>query len=94
MTIRGLLDVEDVSMDVIDDYDERCYIAYESGYKLTDAGLEHFANALDVPILSIRDGLIIFHCATARKAQACKELFEALAGYCLVSEYDKWFEER
>ena len=39
MKVRDLLEVEDVSMDVYDDYDERCNIAYESGYKLTDARL-------------------------------------------------------
>lgn len=94
MTVKDLLDVEDVSMDVCDDYDERCYIAYESGYTLTDAGREQFANAFDVPITMIRDGIITLHCATSKKAQACKDLFESLAGFCSVSDFDKWFEDR
>lgn len=93
MTIRDLLDIPSVSIDVCDDYDERCYIAYDSDMKLTEKGLERFADALDIPIIALRD-LIVLHCETSKDAKACKELFEALAGYCTVSEYDKWFTER
>lgn len=94
MKVRDLLEVEDVSMDVYDDYDERCGIAYESGYVLTDAGRERFAAALDIPILMIRDGTIVLHCEGAKQAQACKELFYSMAGYCGVTDFDKWFRDR
>lgn len=94
MKVRDLLEVEDVSMDVYDDYDERCNIAYESGYKLTDAGREHFAAALDLPIKMIRNGTIIVGCERAVEAAWCSKLFCAMAGYCSVSDFDKWFEQR
>ena len=94
MTVKDLLEVEDVSMDVYDDYDERCGIAYESGFRLTAEGRERFSNALDIPICSISDGIILLHCKGEKQAQACKDLFEAMAGYCYYKDYDKWFELR
>lgn len=94
MTVKGLLQIPYVSVDVCDDYDERCYIAYESGYELTDAGMKRFAGALDVPIYKICNDCITLHCPTREEAQACKELFYSIAGFCSEKNFDKWFEER
>lgn len=94
MLVKDLLEVEDVSMDVYDNYDERCGIAYESGFKLTDAGREYFMAALYLPIKMIRDGTIIVDCARAVEAAWCSKLFCSIAGYCSEKDFDKWFEPR
>jgi hypothetical protein len=50
LTIKQLLDEKDISIDISDDYDNSLYIAYESGYELTDKGLEHFKDILDLQV--------------------------------------------
>ena len=94
MTVRDLIR-KDVSVDVCDDYDERCYIAYEYGYKLTKAGRERFADALDIPVTGYSEQYCYatLHCETAKEATACQDLFYALAGYCGDSDFERWFEE-
>jgi len=94
MTVKDLLTVEDVSNDVYDSYDERCAIAYESGFKLTDAGYEYFAEALKLPIESISGHAIVVRCNNEDEADWCQALFYAIAGYCSDSKFDEWFEER
>ena len=94
MRVKDLIDMLYVSVDVCDDYDERCYIGYESGYDLTDAGKRRFAGALDVPIYGINGFAVTIHCPTEKEAQACKELFYSIAGYCSEKNFDKWFRER
>ena len=93
MKVRDLFDIEGLAVDVCDDYDERCYIAFEYGMKLTDEGADAFGKALDIEVIP-REGITwTLHCDTARQAQACMELFYALAGYCAADDYDRWFEE-
>ena len=94
MRVRDLIDLLDISVDVCDDYDERCYIGYEGGYDLTEAGKRRFADALDVPIYGINGFAVTIHCPTATEAQACKELFYSIAGYCSEKNFDRWFRER
>jgi hypothetical protein len=56
ITIKQLLDEKDISIDISDDFDESLYIAYESGYELTDKGLEHFKDILDLQVkISIKN---------------------------------------
>lgn len=103
MTVRDLFGkYDDLSIDVCDDYDERCYIAFESGYRLTKAGAEHFGrDVLDIEVIPPRkSGLYgkylspwTLHCETAKQAQACKELFFSLAGFCSEKDFDLWFQE-
>lgn len=98
MTVRDLLAMDNVSVDVCDDYDERCYIAYEDGFELTDAGRVHFAEALDIPITTITmsgyAGIVGLHCENWKEAEACKELFESIAGFCGADDFDTWFIEK
>ena len=101
MTVRDLFGkYDDLSIDVCDDYDERCYIAFESGYRLTKAGAEHFGrDVLDIEVIPHYDhrGEYLrpwtLHCETAKQAQACKELFFSLAGFCSEKDFDLWFQE-
>ena len=95
MRVKDLIR-EDIDIDVCDDYDERCYIAKCGAYRLTDAGVQRFHKALDVPVhmtTGRKYNIAILHCGTREKAQACKELFFSLAGYCSAEDYDKWFVE-
>jgi hypothetical protein len=83
----------DLSIDVCDDYDERCYIAFESGYRLTKAGAERFKDALGIEVIPHEGFTWTLHCENGKEAQACKELFESFAGLCAYSDFDKWFQE-
>ena len=94
MTVRDLLIIDDVDVDVCDDYDERCYIAYCGGYNLTDEGVKEFADALDIEATGFCGGFATLHCECGEQAEACKELFNSLAGYCSADDFDKWFVER
>ena len=93
MKVRDLFEIEDLSIDVCDDYDERCWVAFEYGMKLTDAGIEEFKRALDIEVIPSNPFTWTLHCDTAKEAKACRNLFFALAGYCTEDEYDAWFEE-
>lgn len=95
MTIRDLLESVEVSMDVIDDYDESCWIAYD-GEKLTDEGKEYFKDILDLKVKlktyygGCPLGVIEIPDGNEEKTVAkVRELFETFAGYCTVEEYDK-----
>lgn len=98
-TVRGLLKMGESEgfddIDVCDDYDERCYIAFCGGYKLTAAGEERFKDALDIEVTTAGydADTWVLHCDTAKEANACRDLFYALAGYCGDSDFDEWFEE-
>lgn len=99
LTVRGLLemgeseDFEDI--DVCDDYDERCYIAFCGGYKLTEEGEQEFADALDIEVKpSDAEGFPwTLCCDTGKQARACERLFYSIAGYCGESDFDRWFKE-
>ena len=99
LTVRGLLkmgereDFEDI--DVCDDYDERCYIAFCGGYRLTEAGEQEFADALDIEVIPCGAGGFTWtlRCDTGKQARACERLFNSLAGFCGESDFDRWFEE-
>lgn len=101
MTVRDLFGkYDDLSIDVCDDYDERCYIAFESGYRPTKACAEHFGEfVLDIEVIPQYDTNYNYlapwtlHCETAKEAQACKELFYSLAGFCSADDFDVWFQE-
>lgn len=91
MKVKDLIR-EDIDIDVIDDYDERCWIAKCGAYKLTDAGEQKFHMVLDIDV-DMRDDIAVLHCETEREAEECKDFFLSLAGYCAAEDYDRWFVE-
>lgn len=96
MKVRDLLPQE-IDIDVCDDYDESCYIAFCGPMKLTAEGEAKFADALDVEI-ELHNDIVILVCGDddkiARKnVKAVTKLFYSMAGYCLADDYDKWFIE-
>lgn len=91
ITVKDLLAME-IDIDVCDDYDESCYIAFCGPAELTEEGERTFADALDVPV-DLYNDVALLECGNEEKTAACKRLFYSLAGYCGVSEWDKWFKE-
>ncbi|MBO5967287.1 MAG: hypothetical protein J6S14_02180 [Clostridia bacterium] len=101
MRVKEFLNMA-LDIDVYDDVCEELGIAFCGPAKLTKAGKKHFAEALKlevklhnngsdvVAIVSVDDpDEDIFECNLA----IAKELFESLAGYCPIDDYQKWFEE-
>jgi hypothetical protein len=50
LKIKDFLKLENVSIDMSDDYDSSLGIAYESGYELTKEGEEYFKDILDFEV--------------------------------------------
>ena len=97
MTIRDLLPMN-TDIDVCDDYDESCYIAFCGPMKLTEEGERVFASVLDIPI-EIGNEIIILKCdnedpaVAERNVRKCRNFFYSMAGYCDADDYDDWFIE-
>lgn len=91
MKVKDLIR-EDIDIDVIDDYDERCWIAKCGAYKLTDEAVQKFHRVLDIDV-EMNDNIAVLHCETAKEANECKVFFLSLAGYCAAEDYDRWFVE-
>lgn len=95
MKVKDLIK-EKIDIDVIDDYDERCWIAKCGAYKMTDAGEQMFHRVLDINAHIDTSGICpvaILHCETPTEAQECKVFFLSLAGYCTEEDYNRWFIE-
>ena len=98
MTVKDLL-MQEIDIDVCDDYDERCYIAFCGPAKLTKEGEREFAESLTVPVEVWGDtyGLLVSDRIEDDDHEEPIEnlnlLFHALAGYCSEKNYEKWFEE-
>lgn len=91
MTIKDLLR-EEIDIDVMDTYDERCWIAFCGPCKLKAKGEARFADILDLPIQH-HGNVIALLTDSAIEAADCKELFYSHAGFCSQSTWDEWFEE-
>ena len=89
---------EDIDIDVCDDYDERCYIAFCGALKLKPKGEEHFKEVLEYEIelfdkdFNWKYPTAIIHCEDGKQAQKAKEFFFSAAGYCSDSDYKRWFK--
>lgn len=89
-----------VTIDVYDNYVEELGIAY-CGEKLTKAGKEHFAEALQLPIDHFDTEVVVLQIdekgldekTVEHRLEIAKELFESIAGMCSASDWDKWFTE-
>ena len=95
MKVRDFIKM-DLDIDVYDDYDERLGIAFCYGYKLTDAGLEHFKDALDLEIEIVKSypsEVAVVHCENGKEASSALRFFNSIGGWCSSESFDKWFEE-
>ena len=91
MKVKDLLK-EDIDIDVCDDYDESCYIAFCGPLKLTAAGEKRFKSALERDV-KLHIDIAILHAEDDREVNELKELFWSAAGYCADRDYQKWFDE-
>lgn len=105
MTIRDLLKMDIGDVDVVDDYDESCYIAFCSPQGLTSEGEAHFAPILDIPVTYNPGNFVPVSIEVSTYADAhgmdedgieklmesVRELFFGMAGYIPESKYDAWF---
>lgn len=89
---------EPIDIDVIDDVTDDLWIAFCGPMRLTDEGAKEFESVLDLDIMVYHrwrgdvacvclDGLDNWE----ELEKKCIEFFEAMAGYCTVEEWDKWF---
>lgn len=96
LTVEELLGME-IDVDVYDNVCEELAIAFCGPVELTDAGRERFADALTLHVeltsacaivdVDGEDGV------WQKKLGAAKRLFNAAAGYCSTTSYDRWFKE-
>lgn len=98
--VKDLIKME-IDVDVCDDYDESCYIAFCGPLELTPAGLEMFAPVLEydieLPPAEIReqygDPAIITGIENDNQARQVKKFFYAAAGYCSADNWSAWFKD-
>lgn len=97
MTVRDLLKMK-TCVDVVDDVTEELYIGFDGPQKLTTEGKKKFALALDLEAEPSQDpNLWIIHVDSddertwKRRLRVASALFEGMAGYCTVNEYERWF---
>ena len=96
-TVRELLK-EETDIDVYDNVCEDLAIAFCGPMELTEAGLHRFGGCLDYEVnIDIDNGCAIVDVDGAegiwqKKLRLVKDLFDAMAGYCACSDYDKWFK--
>ena len=91
MKVKDLLKM-DVDIDVCDDYDERCYIAFCGPQELKPAGKKQFKNALNADV-DMHKYIAWIHAETDTEADDLYDFFYSMAGYCADSDYKKWFVE-
>jgi len=97
MTVRDILKMN-MDIDVVDDATEELYIAFCGPVELTGEGEKYFAEALDYTV-EFSNRYLIVHVDDPEDAvwehrlEKAKELFLSLAGYCPMSDYDKWIKE-
>lgn len=95
-TIRDLL-LMDVDIDVYDNVCESLAIAFCGPMNLTEEGKEHFKDVLDLPVIIYTDNNVAIvdvddsEGVWQKKLKGAKELFYALAGFCPISDWHKWF---
>ena len=81
--------------DVYDDVCEVCQIAF-AGNRLTEDGERRFSTVLGLEV-ELYDGQYcnncVVKCDTEEEACAVAELFNTMAGFCSVEDYDKYVKE-
>ena len=92
MKVRDLITME-VDVDVYDDCCEACAIAFCGPLKMTNRGAKYWSNILDRDIELLSDNVTaIVHASDENDAVEIAAFFESAAGFCSVSEYERWFD--
>ena len=100
MKVRDLLKME-IDVDVVDDVTEDLYIAFVGPQELTREGEKEFALVLDLEVEhDANSDLYIIHVdddderTWKRRLRSAVKLFNGMAGYCSVENYELWFKEQ
>ena len=91
---------QEIDVDVYDDVCESVNIAFCGPVELTEEGKDRFGGILDLKVyIRYEDGnpetallLIGGYDDWEAKLDIAKEFFDAAAGYCASSDYDRWFK--
>ena len=81
----------DIDIDVCDDYDESCYIAYCGATYMTDEGKRKWADVLNQDI-EVYDDIAIVHAEDDDEVNRLAQFFYSIAGYCAEDDWNKWFK--
>ena len=98
MTVLEFLS-QAIDIDVADDIDESLYIGFCGPVELTEAGKAEFGRVLDVDVEIVDHDHAIVHVDDSDEGTwksrllVARRLFQAAAGYCSESDFDKWFKE-
>lgn len=90
-TINDLLKYEG-DIDVCDDYDESCYIAFCGPLELTEDGAKEFTDVLPRECEFYPD-VVVLHADNDKEVERLRDFFYSAAGYCSEKDYEKWFKE-
>lgn len=91
----------EIDIDVYDDVCEELSIAFCGPCKLTDEGKRHFAEVLEYDIELHNNGAYIVGIVHVdapdgvweSRLEKAKEFFDSFAGFCPISDYERWFAE-
>ena len=103
MKVRDLIQQE-IDIDVYDDVCEELGIAFCGSLELTDEGKKEFADVLDYDVEinpcsygGLPAAIVLIDdpddAVWEARLEKAKRFFEAAAGYCACSDYDRWFKE-
>ena len=96
MKVRDFINL-DISIDVVDDICEALYIGFEGPQNITNEAKNTFADVLDLDIEILDSLTALVHLDNFNEHEGKRKLhdaiifFEAAAGYCAESKYQKWF---
>jgi len=96
MKIRDFIK-EEIDIDVCDDYDESCYVAFCGAIELTEEGEKEFADVLDFNIKIYTNGFpvaIIENVENDKQVRKLGKLFYGMAGFCTEKDWNKWFIQK
>ena len=99
MTVKDLLAIKNIDIDVYDNYCEELGIAY-CGTQLTEQGNEKYKEILELEIeLDLKNDVAVILIDTPNRSEeecerllrkACR-MFNGMAGYCDEETYNKYF---
>ena len=94
MTVKEFIKTIWFDIDVYDDYDERCGVAYCPTMELTEKGKRKFRSIMNNEVRLYEDDCAVVHCETEKEAELVRYLFHGYAGLIISSEeWDELFIE-
>lgn len=101
MTVKDLIPME-IDIDVYDDVCEELAIAFCGPCKLTKEGKKEFAEVMnyEIELYSCGGPQVVIvkvddpdEAVWQARLEKAKTFFDAAAGYCACSDYDRWFKD-